>query len=75
MAHSSRNYRQRQRGVYGTPQEATAEGAEEGDPDFNRWLKKKNGQISGGGGSNFSVRPGWRGGRRGGPTATARYRF
>lgn len=47
----------RQRGVYGTPQEATAEGAEEGDPDFNRWLKKKNGQISGGGGSNFSARP------------------
>jgi len=70
MAHSSRNYRQRQRGVYGTPQEATAEGAEEGDPDFNRWLKKKNGQISSG--SNFSVRPGW---RRGGPTATARYKF
>jgi hypothetical protein len=56
------NYRQRQRGVYGTPQEATAEGAEEGDPDFNRWLAGKNRAIGGLGRSRSprrrqSVRP------------------
>ena len=64
----------RQKRVFGTPTANYADPAgEEIGQEAMRGMNT--GRPKSGGGGGFSVRPGWRGGLRGGPTVTGRYRF